>query len=40
MPRGGAGEDGWSGRQVTRVTAVMQYCAHREQTPVGVCQIS
>jgi len=36
----GAGEEAGSLQQVTRVTAVLKDCAHREQAPVSVCQIS
>jgi len=34
-----AGEDAGSVWQVTRVTAVLQYCAHREGAPVGFCEV-
>lgn len=36
----GAGEEAWSVRQVTGVTAVLQYCSHRERAPVRIRQIS
>lgn len=35
----GAGEDGGSLSQVTRITGILQHCAHRERTPVGFCQV-
>ena len=35
----GAGKDAGSVWQVTRVTAVLQYCAHRERAPVGFCEV-
>lgn len=35
----GAGKDAGSVWQVTRVTAVLQYCAHRERAPVGFCKV-
>lgn len=37
---GGAGKDAASDQHVTRVTAVLQYCANWEQADVGVSQIS
>lgn len=35
----GAREDAGSVRQVTRVTAVLQYCAHWKGSPVGFCEV-
>lgn len=35
----GAGEDVGSIWQVTRVTAVLQYCTYREGSPVGFCEV-
>lgn len=36
----GTGEDGVSGWQITRVTAVLQYCADWEHVAVAVRQVS
>lgn len=35
-----AGEDVWTVGHVTRVTAVLQHCAHWERAPVGLRQVS